>query len=116
MKQVEPLNSDHVDQNIQSLGYARPMPTQPRPAMYRLVITILFATVVIILGLVASISFFVLLLQPNARLYSIGPFVVSTVFFYIGFRSLTVAVQFLRGKTPGEHWERWIFSIWTTGM
>jgi len=114
--QVERFHNDHVDQTVQSLGYARPMPIQPRPAMFRLVVTILFATVMVVLGIVASVTFFVLLLQPHGRLFSIVPFGVASVFFYMGIRSLTVAVQFLRGKTPGEHWERWVFSIWSTWM
>ena len=114
--QVEQLHSDRADQKTQPLGYARPMPLQPRPAMFRLVVTILFATVVIVLGIGASVTFFVLFLQPHGRLFSIVPFGVASVFFYMGIRSLTVAVQFLRGKTPGEHWERWVFSIWSTWM
>jgi hypothetical protein len=102
--------------SVEPLPYARPMPAPSRPTMFRLVVTILFATVVIVLGIVASVTFFVLLLQPNGRLFSIVPLGVASVFFYMGIRSLTVAVQFLRGKTPGEHWERWIFSIWSTWM
>jgi len=84
--------------------------------MYRLVITILFSTFVIFLGLVASAAFLHLIFQPQGLLYSIVPFGVAILFFYMGMRSFTVAVRFLLGKAPGDHWERWIFSVSTTWM
>jgi hypothetical protein len=97
---------------MEPLPYARPMPTQPRPAMYRLVITILLAGGVILLGLVATAAFFAVMREPHGRIFAIGPFLVAVLFFYIGIRSLRAAVQYLRGKTPSdEKAERWIFTI-----
>jgi hypothetical protein len=93
------------------------MPTQLRPAMYRLVITILLSGAVIFLGLIAGVEFFVLLLQPHSGLFSLVPLLVATIFLYLGIRAMTVAVRFLRGKpVPQEDAERWIFSVWITRM
>ena len=105
-----------MEPKIETLGYARELPTAPRPATYRLVITILFSVVAFVLGLLATIVFFVLLLQVDWKLLSIVPFAVAILFFYYGYRSLTVAVRFLRCRTPGKNWERWVFSIWPFWM
>ena len=97
------------------LSYARPMPTQDRPAMYRLVITILLAGGVILLGLVAVAAFFAVMREPHGWIFAIGLFLVAVLFLYIGIRSIRAAVQYLRGKTPpNEKLERWIFTIHST--
>jgi len=84
-----------------------------RPGMFRLVVTILFAAVVFVFGLAASAIFIMLVFHPHLeRLLSIVPFAIAILFFYMAFRSLTVVVRLLRGKPPGENWERWVFSIW----
>jgi hypothetical protein len=98
---------------VEPLPYARPMDRPPRPSMFRLVITILFAAVVFVFGLGASAVFIMLFFHPHLdRALSIVPFAVAILFFYMAIRSLTVVVQFLRGKPPGENWERWVLSIW----
>ena len=103
-----------MQQDLASLNYARPMPVPPRPPMYRLVITLLFAGLMVLLGLVAGVLFFTLLIQQHGSLFSIVPIMVAALFFYMGIRSSIVVVRFLRGKPPGEHWERWVFAIWST--
>jgi len=103
-------------QLLQPLPYARPVPTPPRPAMYRLVFTILFAGLVIVSGVVASITFYILMFQARAGLFSLVPLAIAALFFYMGIRSLTVVLRFLRGKPPGEHWERWVFTVWSSWM
>ena len=100
-----------VDQKPQLLPYARPMPAPPRPAMYRLVVTILLAGGVIILAIAASGAFFTIIFGRHGWGFAVAPFVVAALFFYTGIRSLTVAVQYLRGKTPsGDDPERWLFA------
>jgi hypothetical protein len=85
--------------------------------MFRPVVTILFAAVVFVFGLGASAIFVMLFFHPHLdRLLSIVPFAVAILFFYMAIRSLTVAARFLRGKPPGENWERWVFSIWNAWM
>ena len=98
---------------METLPYAKPMPAAPRPAMYRLVITILLAGGVILLGMMAGAAFFALILQPHGRIFAIGPFLVAALFLYVGTRSMWVAVQYLRGNMPpGENAERWIFTTY----
>ena len=100
-----------ADQKLQLLPYARPMPAQPRPAMYRLVVTILLANGVIILGIAASGAFLTIILGRHGWGFAVAPFFVAATLLYIGIRSLTVAVQYLRGKTPrGDDPERWLFA------
>ncbi len=100
-----------VDQKRQLLPYARPMPAPPRPAMYRLVVTIILAAGVIILGIVASGAFLTIIFARHGWGFAVAPFLVAATFFYIGIRSLTVAVQYLRGRMPsGDDPERWLFA------
>ena len=97
---------------METLPYARPMPEPHRPAMYRLVITILLAGGVIILGVMASGAFLAIILQPHGFVFAIAPFLAAALLLFVGIRSMWAAVQYLRCKTPPhEKAERWIFTI-----
>jgi threonine/homoserine/homoserine lactone efflux protein len=79
--------------------------------MYRLVVTILVAGGVIFFGVVAAITFFVMLFKPDQWLLSIIPLAVAAWLLFVGYRSMSIAVRFLRGVPPRQNWERWIFSL-----
>ena len=97
---------------METLSYAKPIPNTPRPAMYRLVITILLASGVLIMGMVASGAFLAIVFQPNALVFAIAPFVAAVLFLFVGIRSMWAAVQYLRGRPPpDDKAERWIFTI-----
>jgi hypothetical protein len=100
-----------VDQKTQLLPYARPMTAAPRPPMYRLVVTILVASGVIFFGMVGAITFLMMLFEPHQRLLSVIPLAVAAWLLFAGYRSMSIAVGFLRGVPPRQHWERWIFSL-----
>ena len=94
----------------QQLSYARQSPTQPRPAMYRLVITILLASGLLVVGLMASVAFFALMLEPGGWIFAVGMFLAAALLLYSGICSFTASVQYLRGrKEPDGNRERWIF-------
>ena len=101
---------NEISLRLQALEYARPAPLPPRPAMYRLLLTILFGGCMILLGLGAT-GVFVILLFNRAYLLLIVPFAFAAAFYYMGLRSITVVVRFLMGKRPGKRWENWVFKI-----
>ena len=97
---------------MDTLSYAKPIPNTPRPAMYRLVITILLASAVLTAGIAASGAFFAIIFQPNARVFAIAPFVAAALFLFVGIRSMWAAVQYLRGRPPADDKaERWVFTV-----
>ena len=101
---------NQIDSRPQALEYARPAPTPPRPAMYRLMLTILFSGCMIILALGATAAF-VIVLFNRAYIWLLVPFAFAAAFYYMGVRSMTVVVRFLMGKRPGKRWENWVFKI-----
>jgi len=100
-----------IENHPEQLSYARPIPPLPRPPMYRLVVTILVASGVIFFGVMGAITFFVMLFEPRQRLLSVIPLAVAAWLLFVGYRSMSIAVRFLRGLPPRQHWERWIFSL-----
>src|SRR5438045_237739 len=100
-----------MDSLPEQLSYARPIPPPPRPPMYRLIITILVAAGVFFFGVMAVITFFVMLFEPRQRLLSVIPLAIAAWLLFVGYRSMSIAVGFLRGMQPKQHWERWIFSL-----
>jgi len=79
--------------------------------MYRLVVTILVASGVIFFGVMGAITFFMMLFEPHQQLLSVIPLAVAAWLLFVGYRSTSIAVRFLRGMPPRQHWERWIFSL-----
>jgi len=97
---------------METLPYARPMPEPHRPAMYRLVITLVLAGGVIMMGIGASVAFIAIILQPHGWPFAIAPFLAATLLLFVGIRSMWAASQYLRGRIPpDEKAERWIFTI-----
>ena len=93
------------------------MKNEDRPPMHCLIWTIIVATGLISLAVIASAVFFVLLAREPPQPLSFIPFVVAVTLFYSGIRSMRTAIGFLRGKAPpAGDWEKWIFWIWVWRM
>ncbi len=87
------------------------MAKKNRPPMYCLIWTIIVATGLILIALLASGAFLVMLVRADAQTFAIIPFLVAATFFYIGLRSMLDAVRFLRRTMPDGNRDPWIFWI-----
>src|SRR3954465_10311269 len=96
---------DQVEPHLETLAYASVEPAPPRPAMYQLVLTVLFGALIILLAVLASAVFLALIFE-HAHMMAVIPFGVAAGLFYVGIQCLTVVVMFLLGKRPGKRWER----------
>src|SRR5882672_6820542 len=91
-----------------TLSYATPRPGEIRRPMHCLVVTILASTFIILIGLVALLAFFAVLLDLAGQMYAIVPLGIAVVFLWTGTKSMTCCVRFLRGLPPMENWQQWM--------